>query len=347
MAKKNPKEEKKKLNYTAEIKLLNEEGPRNLYLMYGPEDYLREQFLAALKKSCLPQGEDDFSFRRINGPELDLTELARAVDSVPFMSERSFVEIRDVDINKIPEPDTFAAIIRDIPDYCTLCFVQSSGYEPDGRYKQIRALKEHAHVMEFVQQSQGQLYGWVGRRFAAAGKSIDFDAVQRLIFVSGDLMNHLIPEIEKIAAYTQSERVTVADVDAVAHHIPDADVFSITEFISKKEFNNAAELLAELLSDKSNDPIYILAILGFQFRRLYAARLALENGIEPVKLMDVCGLKYEFVAKKLMSSARGFSLQQLERAVEMCAETDYKMKSGSVDDRELLKELVIRIAAGM
>ena len=33
-------------------------------------------------------------------------------------------------------------------------------------------------------------------------------------------MNRLIPEIAKISAYAQGSKVTVADVDAVAHHIP-------------------------------------------------------------------------------------------------------------------------------
>lgn len=345
MAKKSSKDEKK-LNYVAEVKKLNDEGPQNLYLMYGPEDYLREQFLIQLKNICLPDGEDGFSFRRLNGPELDAVELAQAIDAVPFMSPRTFIELRDVDINKLKDPETIINLLSDIPDYCTIAFVQPGGYEPDNRLKLVKAIREHGYSMNFVQQSQGQLYGWVGRRFAAAGKSVDFDAVQRLIFISGDLMNHLIPEIEKIAAYAKSDRVTVADVDAVAHHIPDADVFSITECISKKEYNNAVEILSELLSDKSNEPIFILAILGKQMRQLYAAKLAVEQGLDTAKLMEACKIKYEFLAKKLISSARSFELEQLKTALRLCAEADYNMKSSSLDDRELLKELVIRIAAG-
>ena len=345
MAKKSSKDEKK-LNYVAEIKKLEEEGPRNLYLMYGPEDYLREQYLIRLKKLCLPDGEDGFSYRRINGPELDAVELAQAIDAVPFMSERTFIELRDVGINKLRQAEEIVKLLADIPEYCTIAFVQPGGYEPDNRLKQVKAIREHGYSMNFVQQSQSQLYGWVGRRFAAAGKSVDFDAVQRLIFISGDLMNRLIPEIEKIAAYAKGERVTVSDVDAVAHHIPDADIFSITEFIAKKEYNNAVEILSELLADKSNEPIFILAILGKQMRQLYAAKLALEQGMDISKLMEKCKIKYEFVAKKLVSAARAYELEQLRTSLELCAEADYKMKSSSVDDRELLKELVIRIAAG-
>ena len=90
MAKKNSKEEK--LNYSAELRRLKDFGPERLYLLRGPEDYLREQYLGQLKKICLPEGEDSFSYKRINGPELDMHELRMAVDAMPFMTERSFVD---------------------------------------------------------------------------------------------------------------------------------------------------------------------------------------------------------------------------------------------------------------
>ena len=62
--------------------------------------------------------------------------------------------------------------------------------------------------------------------------------------------------------------------------------------------------------------------------------------------MEVCAIKYDYIASKLMVAARGFSLPQLVRAVELCAEADFKMKSSSIEPRELLKEVVLRIAAG-
>ena len=347
MAKKTDKS-KQKLNYTAEIKKLKAEGPQRLYMLYGPEDYLREQFLEYLKKVCLPEGEDSFSYRRFNGPELDASEFSSAIDAVPFMSERSFVELRDVDVNRLKEPENHIKLLSDIPDYCTVVFVLNSQYEPDGRLKLVRTIRDKGVDLRFTQQSQSQLFDWVGRRFAAAGKTVDFEAVQRLIFISGDLMNRLIPEIEKIAAYSKGDRVSVSDVDAVAHRLPEADIFNMTDCIARREYNNAAEILAELLSDRSSkdsEPIFILATLGAQLRKLYAARLAIDEKLGAKYVMDVCSIKYEFIANNLIRSAQGFRLKQLSDMLEMCAEADYKMKSSSQDDEELLKELVMRIAA--
>ena len=90
----------------------------------------------------------------------------------------------------------------------------------------------------------------------------------------------------------------------------------------------------------------MLAVLGRQMRQLYAAKLAMENGLGTKYVMEVCAIKYDYIASKLMNAARGFTLPQLVRAVELCAETDYRMKSSGADARELLKEAVLRIAAG-
>ena len=90
----------------------------------------------------------------------------------------------------------------------------------------------------------------------------------------------------------------------------------------------------------------MLAMLGLQMRKLYAARLAIDKQLGAKYVMEVCSIKQEFIANKLIASARGFTMPQLKRAVELCAEADYQMKSSSVDDRELLKETVLRIAAG-
>ena len=320
------KKKEEAFNYTAELRILRERGPERLYLLWGPEDYLREQFLSQLKKTCLPEGEDDFSYKRIDGPALDANAFQQAADAMPFMTEHTFVELRDVDINKLADADACLKTISDIPDYCTVVFVQNAQYEPDGRLRFVKTLRSEGKELKFTQQSQGMLTDWIVRRFAAAGKGI--------------------PEIDKIAAYASGDKVTQADVEAVANHIPEAVVFEMTELIAQKKINSALSVLSELLADRNNEPIMMLAVLGKQMRQLYAARLALEKNLGTKYVMEVCSMKYDYIASKLLTAAKGFTLDQLRRAVELCAETDYRMKSSGADPKELLKEAVVRIAAG-
>ena len=317
------KKKEEAFNYPAELRTLKERGPERLYLLWGPEDYLREQYLFQLN---------------IDGPALDANAFQQAVDAMPFMTEHTLIELRDVDINKLADADACMKTISDIPDYCTIVFVQNAEYEPDGRLRFVKTLRSEGKELKFTQQSQGMLTDWIVRRFAAAGKRIDLSAAQRLIFISGDLMSRLIPEIEKIAAYASTNKVTQEDVEAV--------VFEMTELMAQKKVNSALSVLSELLADKNNEPIMMLAVLGKQMRQLYAARLALEKNLGTKYVMEVCSMKYDYIAAKLLTAAKGFTLTQLRRAVELCAETDYQMKSSGADPKELLKEAVLRIAAG-
>ena len=337
------KGKEEKLNYRLELQKLKADGPQTLYLLWGKEDYLREQYLSQLKSACIPEGENGFNFRRFDGPEISAALLRQAVDAMPFLSERSFVELRDLDINRLKESQEIQEILSDIPEYCTVCLVQNAEYEPDGRLKLIKTIRDKGVELKFTQQGQGALIDWIARRFASYGKSVDFEAAQRLIFISGDLMNRLIPEIEKIAAFAQNDRVGVADVEAVAHHIPEAQVFELTDHLAQKRINAAMNTLAELFAENEYDPIFLLAVLGSQMRRLYAARLAIEQGLGLKYLIESCGIKYDFLAGKLMNSARGFSLEQLKNAVRICAETDEQMKCSGGDGRELLKNAVLAI----
>ena len=260
------RETEQKLNYKAEVRRLKENGPERLYLLHGPEDYLRTAFLAELRKVALEGGEDDFSYHRL-GAETDSIALGEAINSVPFLSERSLVEVHNADLNKLKdaESEAFLSLLRDIPEYCTVAFVQSANYSLDGRTKFVKALKGMARELKFTEQSDSALVDWCARRFAAQGKTADFEAITRLIFVSGNLMNRLIPEIDKIAAYTKGERVTTREVNAVA--------------------------------------------------------------------------------KKHLSAARGFTLAELKKSIEICAEMDYRLKSSAENDEALVKEAVMRIAA--
>ena len=338
------KGKEEKLNYKLELQKLNAEGPGALYLLWGKEDYLREQYLVQLKAACIPEGDSGFNYRRFDGPEISAALLRQAVDAMPFLSDRSFVELRDLDINRLKEAQEVQEILSDIPDYCTVCLVQNAEYEPDGRLKLIKTIREKGSELKFTQQGQGALIDWIARRFAAQGKRIDFEAAQRLIFISGDLMNRLIPEIETISAFASGETVGVKDVEAVAHHIPEAQVFELTDHLAKKQYNAVMNTLAELFAENEYDPIYLLAVLGSQMRRLYAARLAIEQKLGAKYVAECCAIKYDFLVGRLMDSARGFTLDQLKAAVRICAEADEQMKSSGGDGRELLKNAVLSIA---
>ena len=136
------------------------------------------------------------------------------------------VQVTDWDVYKLPEEQRTAliALLEDFPDYCCLVLVYDQlEYKPNKTYKKLyAAMDKAARAVKFEEQSQGEILKWVSRRFKAAGHTIDVATAEHLIFTCGSLMNGLIPEIGKIAAYARGERITKADVDAVAAPVLEA-----------------------------------------------------------------------------------------------------------------------------
>jgi len=156
-------------------------------------------------------------------------------------------------------------------------------------------------------------------------------------------MNRLIPEIDKICAYAKGEEVTLADIDAVAHHLPEADAFEMADRIAAGDYDRAASLLAELLA-ADEEPILINAVLSAQLRRLYAAKLSREKGLGTEWFGEVTGAK-GYYASRVLETAAHFSLEELRQDVRLCAETDWLLKGGStLEGREVLTELLLRLA---
>ena len=330
--------------YKTESNRLRKDGPSRLYLLYGEEEYLKEVFLKEIRDAVFPDGSiNDFSYRKFTDAEFGAEEFDEAVNSLPFLSERILLEVNNYDLNRYGEE--LLPVVRDIPDYCTVVFRQNSEFVPDFRLKFNRYLRDHYTVFQFALQQQNVLTGWIRKRFQAEGKTIGDKAIERLLFLSGASMNGLIPEIRKIVSSTTAELITEEDVDKMAHHLPEADVFEMVERRAAKNFRGAFELLSELLYSRENDPIFLLSLIGSQFRRLYAADAARDERKGKDFLLKTGVVKYDWLAARLYNARSGFSTVQLETILRECADADYKMKSSFSDNSEILKDLLIRISA--
>ena len=320
----------------------------NVYIFQGEETYLMQQAVAELQALLVPPGFEEFNYHRLSGKGLTVQEVTEAVEAMPMMAEHTFVTVTDMDIFKLDEPQRTAltALLGDFPEYCTLVFLyRQIPYKKDARLKKLAsALAEHAQEIEFAQQGQQKLFRWVRRRFAAMDKEIDDNAVEHLLFTCGSLMDGLVPEIAKIGAYARGKRVTVADIDAVADPVLDAEVFQMTDAVAAGKYDRAEELLAELLR-MQEEPIRILAALGKMLRQLYTARLAIDGGKDRVWLKDLWRMKSDYPARKLLDSARNVGRDWCREAVKRCQVLDRRMKSErNMDSEGELKLLLMELA---
>lgn len=322
--------------------------PGHLYLFHGEEAYLKEHYLGELKKTLLPDGLEDFNFHFAQGKDCSVAWIRQAVDCFPMMSEHTLVQVTDFDPFSLgdKEQESLVEILNDLPDYCCLIFVYDLlPYKADQRCKLAHAFKSNGSVVNFQRQEQGDLTDWIARRFRATGHSIDTEDARYLIFLCGDLMNNLVSEIGKISAYTSAQRITRADIDAVAIPLIDAVVFQMTDAIAHKKFDKAVSVLSDLLHSQE-PPLMILSVMGKYFRQLYSARLYLDHGKSREDFMALWNMKNSYPADKLFDAARGFSLVWCRHAVCRCAETEILLKNSYGQEQEIMVTLLLELSAG-
>ena len=330
---------------------LKDGAVRNIYLFHGEETYLREYYLDQLRKKLIPAGFEEFNYHRLQGKNLNIQELSDIVEAFPMMCEKTLVTVTDFDLFKLNEEqrNQMIALLTDFPEYCCIVFVYDIiDYKPDRKMKKLyTALTNTAQIVEFKTQGQSDLINWVGRRFKALGKEIDRQAAEHLIFTCGSLMTGLIPEIEKIGAYTKGSKVTIEDINAVADPVIDAMIYDITNEISRRNYDAAANTLGKLLK-MQEEPIMILALIGKELRKLYTACIALEGGKDRYWLMDIWGMRSDYPAKLLLGSAKNFTKEWCREGIIMCKELDVQMKSQTgFDSQGELKLLLMRLAQGV
>ncbi len=330
-------------NGLAELKAsIRAKTPDRLYFFHGEETFLLHHYLEQLKKILLDELTESFNFHKLNSETFEIQALLDAVENLPMMAEHTFVWVDEIDLFKLPEAERekMIQILSDIPDYCTLVFTYvTTPWKPDKRLKKLwEAISKHGTIVEFAKQEQRDLVPWIGRHFAARKKQISTDLCVYLIDLTGGTMTALSGEIDKICAFSGSDRITKYDIDAVVEPVLDVVVFQMTDLLGQGEYGPALVKLGTLLK-MQQEPIAILGAVGNHFRRLSTARILLDNGRSAGELARLTGIS-DYAARKNMSAAGRFSPRFYARAAELVLETDYRMKT-SFDDKERLLELLI------
>ena len=318
------------------------------YIFYGEESYLREYYLRELRKKLVPAGFEEFNYHALEGKSVSIQDLGEMAEAMPMLSERTLITVTDLDLFRLPEEqrEKLIALLSDLPPYCCVVFVYDTlEYKPNRTVKKLyAAIEKYVQTVEFRPADSSDLVPWIARRFRAMDKDIDRQTAEYLIFLCGDLMTGLVPEITKIGTYARGKAITKKDIDAVADPVLSAEVFKMSDAVLKGDYNEAARLLGDLLKMQT-EPIQINAALGSQLRRIYTARLAIDSGKDKYWLMDLWGIRNsDFQVKLWLSAAKRTSREWCADAVKQCQTLDLRLKSErGIDAVGELKLLLVRL----
>lgn len=325
---------------------LKEKKFGRLYFFYGEETFLLHYYLEQIKKVLIDELTESFNYHKLTHEEFDIQAFGDAVENLPMMADSTFVWVDDVDIFKFAEADRnkLAEILSDIPEYCTVVFTfETTPWKPDKRLKKLwEAVSTYGTEVAFEKQDQRDLIAWITRHFAAEQKYISPDLCSYLIDITGGTMTVLAGEISKICAYSDSDHIVKADIDAVTEPVLDAVVFQMTNLLGQGNYGTALVKMRQLFK-MQQEPLVILGAIGKHFRQIGAARTLRDNGKNSSELMRLCGMA-DYPARKTMDAASKFSARFCYVASELVMETDHAIKTSYDEPERLLEVLILRLA---
>ncbi len=324
------------------IHALSKNDILRLYVFYGEEKYRRDAAVDILKKRIVPSGLEEFNYVEFDGKGLSIADLDEAVQSVPVMSDKKLIVIKNFDIFKETSSDLLT-LLSDLPQEVCLVFLYDNvEFKPDRRTKMYQVVSKVGVTANFVPASAVELRDWIRRRFADLRKNIENSDIDYLSFYCGTDMYMLQNEISKVAAYAPYAVVRREDIEAVATRGVESRVFDLCDYVSSGKCVQAMNELEKMILLRE-PAVLICAMLARQMRRLYITKCALENGEGKEYISKLFGLGYSFQADNLVSAARRNSLPALRTGTLLCANADKALKSSRQEDYEVMRILLLTL----
>ncbi len=306
---------------------------RPVYLLYGEETFLVNHYKNRLREAII--GEDTMNVSTFEGKGLDVEELLRLADTMPFFAERRLILVEDSGFFK-SAPEALVSYLPSMPDTTCLIFVET---QVDKRNRLYKKVKELGYAAELARQDTAQLSRWAAGILTKEGKKITGRTMELFLSMTGDDMEHIRMELEKLISYTMGrEVITDEDVKAICTVQVTNKIFDMVAAIVNGQRKKAMDLYEDLLTLKE-PPMRILFLIARQFNQLLQVKELMAQGLERGAIASKLKMQ-PFVVGKTIPQAKQFSREQILACVQLCVEMEEAVKSGRLQDRMAVELLI-------
>jgi DNA polymerase-3 subunit delta len=313
-----------------------------VYLIYGSEELLLERAEKRLRDRLAAVADLDFNLETFDGAQASADDIVNAANTMPFMSERRLVIVRDVDKMDAASLEQLAAYARDPAPFTCLVLAATKIAKNTKLY---RAVAETGVAFEYAAPKRNEYASEVVRLLKERGKAIRLPAAQRLVDIVGRDLRRLDSEADKLAAFVDAAgEVTETDVVAVASESGDPSVFELTDAVGDRDTARALRLLRRLLA--SETPYGVHAMLARHMRALVSARALSHRGMAPEAMAPEIGMP-PWQVRTVVRQAERYEPSELSAALRGLAAAEEEMKTSPTDAGLVIERWVIETAGAV
>ena len=312
---------------------------KQVYILYGEEAYLRNQYKEKLKNALLGEG-DSMNFHYFEGKDVRSGEVIDLAETMPFLAERRVIILENSGL--------FAHGGEELAEY--LSAPSETAYfvfvEPtvDKRSKLYKAATAKGRAIEFGAQEEAVLKRWILGFLKKENKSITERDLNLFLDKTGSDMENIRGELEKLLCYCLNRDVIMAqDIEEVCTKQVSSQIFDMINAVAERNQKKAMELYYDLLTLKE-PPMRIMFLIARQFNLLLQVKELRNKGLDANAIGTKVGLA-GFIAKKYVTQASKFKDDDLRRALADCVESEEAVKTGRMNDVMSVELLIVKYSA--
>ena len=325
----------------------------SVLFLYGEEGYLINWAVESLKKRYVNPACASLDYVKFQDDGEDMQHILDACNTFSMLSERRMVWADEFPALRSANARGFTAQdLEKMEEYletpnpgAILVFTASA---PEAKSELVKLLKRKAGCYQFDQLDYSALSGFITKRFAAAGVSVERDLVKTIIDQSGYFNKeteyrifNLVNDIQKMIAYSGGGAVTEEAVSQVLNGDMDTFIFNLLDAVSARQKEKAFSLLYNILQS-GRDVFSITAMMVNQFELMLDVAELKEEGHSLSGITEILKSS-EFRIKKAMSYTEKFTVQKLKDILSQLYEVDRNIKTGVLEQNLALELLVGRI----
>lgn len=330
---------------------LKKKGPASMYLLYGPEEFIKKEFVSELLKSALPESNRAFNLDIFHGDDFDCDAFDSRVSSFPLFAERRMVIVKRFEALSTQNKDFVLERIQDLPASMVFVIETSAEKMDTVRMKNLKKLVDSRGVaVAFELLSDDESVSRIKNRLRLADLGIEPEALDLLVGSVGTSLMDLVNEVDKIILSAGDEKVvTRKTVSEVVGKYRTENLFALIDHLGQTA---PASLLSRVnrLLDGGEEPIFVLAMLLRRIVILLAIN-ALTRGNPRARSPRViasalAGFVSPYFAGRLLDQAARFDREELETYLGNLRWADRMLKSTPLSSRSVLETALLAASTG-
>ncbi len=318
-----------------------------LYLLFGPEDYLRDAAARAVTEAALKGAAlREFNESSFSLASADVQHAIAAAEQMPMMGGRRVVRVTDFARLREADEEALARYVTRPVETSVVLFIAD---DLDKRRKLSKRLLEVCASVEFAALNDSELASWARDRLKHLGADADERTLRQIIALTGASVRRLATELEKLStAALPGGHVTMEMVEALVGRSRELSNFELTDRLIARDRRRALETLSKLLDDGA-EPVMLIGLLASSYHRLALAKDLMSRGAAEQEVFRVVNMPFH-QRKEFLATARRADSEELARRIRRIAEADLAIKTslgggGDRGSRVQLEMLVCELSA--